>query len=52
MSFGGSTIALWNDELELMRPVIEKAGYRFLTDDPQFRGRKAGAGLGGVDCRR
>jgi ribose transport system substrate-binding protein len=37
MSFGGSTIALWNDELDLMRPVIEKAGYKFLTDDPQFR---------------
>jgi ribose transport system substrate-binding protein len=40
MSFGGSTIALWNDELDLMRPVIEKAGYKFLTDDPQFRVEK------------
>ncbi len=40
MSFGGSTIALWNDELQLMRPVIEAAGYRFLTDDPQFRVEK------------
>jgi ABC-type sugar transport system substrate-binding protein len=40
MSFGGSTIALWNDELQLMRPIIEAAGYRFLTDDPQFRVEK------------
>lgn len=40
MSFGGSTIALWNDELQLMRPVIEAAGYKFLTDDPQFRVEK------------
>jgi ribose transport system substrate-binding protein len=40
VSFGGSTIALWNDELDLMRPVIEKAGYKFLIDDPQFRVEK------------
>lgn len=37
MSFGGSTIALWDDELALMRPIIQKAGYKFLTDDPQFQ---------------
>jgi len=40
MSFGGSTIALWNDEIELMRPMIEKAGYKFLVDDPQFKVQK------------
>jgi ribose transport system substrate-binding protein len=37
MSFGGSTIALWNDEIALMRPEIEKRGYKLLTDDPQFK---------------
>jgi ribose transport system substrate-binding protein len=40
MSFGGSTIALWNDEIEIMRPIIEKAGYKFLVDDPQFKIQK------------
>jgi ABC-type sugar transport system substrate-binding protein len=40
MSFGGSTIALWNDEINLMRPMIEKAGYKFLVDDPQFKVQK------------
>jgi ribose transport system substrate-binding protein len=37
MSFGGSTIALWNDQIALMRPEIEKRGYKLLTDDPQFK---------------
>jgi ABC-type sugar transport system substrate-binding protein len=40
MSFGGSTIALWNDEIALMRPMIEKAGYELLTHDPQFKVEK------------
>ena len=40
MSFGGSTIALWNDEIALMRPMIQKAGYEFLVDDPQFKVEK------------
>jgi ribose transport system substrate-binding protein len=40
MSFGGSTIALWNDEIALMRPMIEKAGYKFVVDDPQFKVQK------------
>lgn len=40
MSFGGSTIALWNDEIQLMRPMIEKAGFKFLVDDPQFKVQK------------
>ena len=37
MSFGGSTIELWNDIIVQMKPVIEKEGYRLLTHDPQFR---------------
>jgi ABC-type sugar transport system substrate-binding protein len=40
MSFGGSTLALWNDEIALMRPMIEKEGYKFITDDPQFKVEK------------
>lgn len=40
MSFGGSTIALWNDEIALMRPMIEKAGFKFEVDDPQFKVQK------------
>lgn len=40
MSFGGSTLALWNDEIALMRPAIEKEGYKFLADDPQFKVEK------------
>ncbi|MEA2623569.1 MAG: ribose transport system substrate-binding protein [Chloroflexota bacterium] len=40
MSFGGSTIALWNDEIALMKPQIEAAGYEFLTHDPQFKVEK------------
>lgn len=37
MSFGGSTIELWNDIIKLMRPAIEKEGYELITHDPQFR---------------
>lgn len=37
MSFGGSTIALWNDILELMEPALEAQGFRMITHDPQFR---------------
>lgn len=40
MSFGGSTIALWNDEIKLMKPMVEKAGYTLLTHDPQFKVEK------------
>ncbi|MFT4044035.1 MAG: substrate-binding domain-containing protein [Gordonia sp. (in: high G+C Gram-positive bacteria)] len=36
MGFAGPDITIWNDELALMRPIIEKAGYTFLTDDPQW----------------
>lgn len=36
MSFAGADVTIWNDQLELMRPIIEDAGYEFLTDDPQW----------------
>ncbi|WP_430867256.1 sugar ABC transporter substrate-binding protein [Demequina aurantiaca] len=36
MGFATSEIQIWNDQLEIMRPIIEDAGYEFLTDDPQF----------------
>lgn len=37
MSFGGSTIALWNDILEIMGPALEEQGFLLVTHDPQFR---------------
>lgn len=37
MSFGGSTIELWNDIIVQMKPALEAEGYRLLTHDPQFR---------------
>lgn len=37
MSFGGSTIELWNDIIKLMRPALEKEGFELITHDPQFR---------------
>lgn len=37
MSFGGSTIALWNDVLAIMGPELDKKGFRLVTDDPQFK---------------
>jgi ribose transport system substrate-binding protein len=40
MSFGGSSLELWNDEIKLMKPEIEKAGYELLTHDPQFKVEK------------
>lgn len=36
MGFATSEIQIWNDQLEIMRPIIEDAGYEFLTDDPQL----------------
>lgn len=40
MSFAGMDITIWNDELKFMRPIIEEAGYEFLTDDPQWQVQK------------
>jgi len=37
MSFGGSTIALWNDILAIMGPELDKQGFKLLTHDPQFK---------------
>ncbi|MCB1445166.1 MAG: sugar ABC transporter substrate-binding protein [Rhizobiaceae bacterium] len=37
VSFGSSTIQLWNDILKAMKPALAKEGYELLTDDPQFR---------------
>ena len=36
MGFASSDITIWNDQLEIMQPIIEEAGYEFLTSDPQF----------------
>lgn len=36
MGFAGADISIWNDQLEIMRPIVEDAGYEFLTDDPQW----------------
>ncbi|QJU53462.1 sugar ABC transporter substrate-binding protein [Herbiconiux sp. KACC 21604] len=40
MSFAGMDITIWNDELKFMRPIVEDAGYEFLTDDPQWQVQK------------
>ena len=37
MSFGGSTIALWNDILAIMGPELDKKGFKLITHDPQFK---------------
>lgn len=37
MSFGGSTIELWNDIIVQMKPALEAEGYTLVTHDPQFR---------------
>jgi len=37
MSFGGSTIALWNDITEIMEKSLAEKGHRLITHDPQFR---------------
>lgn len=36
MSFGGLDVEIWNIMLDQMRPLVEEAGYEFLTDDPQW----------------
>lgn len=35
-SFASQDVAIWSSQLELMQPIIEEAGYEFLTDDPAF----------------
>lgn len=36
MGFAGSDIPIWNDQLAIMKSIIEEAGYEFLTSDPQW----------------
>lgn len=36
MGFAGMDITIWNDQLKFMAPIIEEAGYEFLTSDPQW----------------
>lgn len=36
MGFAGMDITIWNDQLRFMEPIIEEAGYDFLTSDPQW----------------
>lgn len=36
MGFAGNDITIWNDQIKMMQPLIEQAGYKFLTDDPQW----------------
>ncbi|WP_404320739.1 sugar ABC transporter substrate-binding protein [Arthrobacter luteolus] len=36
MGFAGMDITIWNDQLRFMEPIIEDAGYEFLTSDPQW----------------
>ncbi|MEL0625503.1 sugar ABC transporter substrate-binding protein [Salinibacterium amurskyense] len=36
MGFAGMDITIWNDQLKIMQPIIEDAGYEFLTSDPQW----------------
>jgi ABC-type sugar transport system substrate-binding protein len=40
MSFGGLEPVLWDETIKTMKPEIEKAGYEFLVDDPQFKVEK------------
>ena len=35
-SFASQDVAIWASQLELMKPMIEDAGYEFLTDNPSF----------------
>lgn len=36
MGFAGMDITIWNDQLKFMEPIIEDAGYEFLSSDPQW----------------
>lgn len=36
MSFAGLDIPIWNDMLDVMGPIVEDAGYEFVTDDPAW----------------
>ncbi|WP_308797449.1 substrate-binding domain-containing protein [Agromyces silvae] len=36
MSFAGLDIPIWVDQLAIMEPIINEAGYEFLSDDPAW----------------
>lgn len=36
MGFASGDVSIWNATLDRMRPIIEEAGYEFLTSDPQW----------------
>lgn len=36
MGFAGLDIDIWNDILDIMKPIINEAGYELLTSDPQW----------------
>lgn len=36
MSFAGLDIPIWVDQLSIMEPIINEAGYEFVTDDPAW----------------
>jgi ABC-type sugar transport system substrate-binding protein len=35
-SFASRDVNIWNNQLQLMEPIINQAGYDFLTDSPNF----------------
>lgn len=37
MSFAGLDIQIWNDMLPIMKKKIEAAGYKFLSDNPEWK---------------
>lgn len=36
MSFAGLDIPIWVDQLDIMEPIINEAGYEFVSDDPAW----------------
>lgn len=40
MSYGGLEIEVWDESIKVMKPIVEKAGFEFLVDDPQFKVQK------------
>jgi ribose transport system substrate-binding protein len=37
MSFGSGDVTIWNQVIKQMKPMIEKQGLGFLSDDPQWK---------------
>lgn len=36
ISYPGLNVTIWTDSIKLMKPILKKAGYELLTDDPQW----------------